>query len=404
MSELPALLGNSPIFRETVSIARPVAPDFDALENELREVFASRVLTKGPQLARFEQAAAEYLNLKHAIAVSSCTSGLMLTYRALGLTGNAIVPSFTFIATVSSLVWAGVDPRFADVDEGTANLDPAAVEAAITPETSAIIAVHAFGNPAPIKELQRISRERSLALIFDAAGGLGSRYQQQPCAALGDVHVFSLTPTKLAVAGEGGLVATNDDELAEKIRIGREYGNRGDYDSEVAGINARMPELNALLARHSLGQIDEAVKHRNRIAELYKDKLSQLPGITLQAVSPGNLSSYQGFAITINANAFGLTRDHLADALAAENIETRRYFNPPVHRQIAYRNFASGTPLLRSDSLASGILHLPIWSDMDLSIGEGVCRAVERCHKFAHEIVTAGRPSSMAQLISVPAS
>src|SRR5262249_8104305 len=154
----------------------------------------------------------------------SCTSGLMLTYKSLGLTGEIVAPSFTFMATISAAVWAGLKPVMVDVERHTHNIDPAAVEHAITPATSAIVAVHNFGNPADIAALEQIAKRRKLKLVFDAAHGFGARYQGVPVGAQGDAQVYSLSPTKLVVAGEGGIVATQSDDLAEKIRRGREYG------------------------------------------------------------------------------------------------------------------------------------------------------------------------------------
>ncbi len=397
MKDLPALLGNKPVFEERIPIARPLVPAFEEFAAELESVFASGILTKGPRLRRFEETVAERLGVKYAIAVSSCTSGLMLTYQAHGLTGDVVVPSFTFMATVSALVWAGVRPIFADVGLATANLDPRAAEAAITPETTAIVAAHTFGNPAEIEELISVAERHNLRLIFDAAHAIGSLYKETPCAQFGDAHVFSLTPTKLVVAGEGGIVVTNNSEVAEKIRVGREYGNSGDYDSAFAGINARMPEINATLAQHSLNGLESAVQQRNRIAAFYQERLNDVPGLDFQQVRTGNRSSYNDFSIIVDSDAFGLSRDELADALAAENIDTRKYYDPPVHRQTAYSKFApSEEALPNTELLASRILHLPIWSDMNVEIAAGVCQAVERSHQCAGMISEARRAAAYA--------
>jgi dTDP-4-amino-4,6-dideoxygalactose transaminase len=291
------------------------------------------------------------------------------------------------MATVSSLVWAGLRPVFADVDLGTTNLDPAAAEAAITPATSAIVAVHNFGNPADIDALQGIAARHSLKLVFDAAHGFGALYQGVPVGPQGDANVYSLSPTKLLVAGEGGIVATNNDDLAEKIRIGREYGNDGNYDSLFAGINARMPELSALLGLHSLGLLEAAARHRNELVDLYRERLGKLPGIGFQEVRAGNRNSYREFSIFVDSDAFGMTRDDLAAALAAENIDTRKYYEPPVHRQTAYREYAPlNGQLANTQMLSSRSLALPIWSHMDTGTAGDICQAVERIHDWAGEI------------------
>lgn len=378
---------HQPLFETKVPIARPALPDWSAIEADFKSVLASGIVTKGPHGRAFEAAVAEHLSVRHAVAVSSGTTGLMLAYQALGLSAEVIVPSFTFMATVSALVWAGATPVFADIDYATGNIAPASAEAAITPKTSAIVAVHNAGNPADIDELLALAKRYELRVIFDAAHALGSQHQGRAVGAQGDAHVFSLSPTKLVVAGDGGIVATNHDEVAEKIRMGREYGNRGDYDSEFPGINARLPELNALLAEHSLLQLEAAVHHRNRVASVYEQALAKLPGIGFQRIVPGNRSSYKDFAITIDEERFGLNRDQLATVLAADNIDTRTYFDPPVHRQHAYRRHAPPNGALpMTERLAATILNLPIWSDMSLDIAEKICFAIEHAHLKADSV------------------
>ena len=387
MNNQPAMLGNSPVFASKVHIVKPLLPAFTDLSAEVQSILSSGMVTKGKHLHAFEEAIAQHLGLKHAVAVSSCTTGLMLTFKGLGLTGDVVVPSFTFMATVSSMVWAGLRPIFADVDAGTTNLDPVAAESAITPQTSAIVAVHNFGNPADIDELQAVADRYGLKLIFDAAHGFGALYRDKPIGSQGNANVYSLSPTKLLVAGEGGIVATNDDELAEKIRVGREYGNDGKYDSLFAGINARLPEFSALLGLHSLGLLESAARHRNAIASLYKEKLSKLPGISFQEVRAGNRNSYREFSIFVDPEAFGMTRDVLASALAAENIDTRKYYEPPVHRQTAYCQYApSNSVLPNTELLSARSLALPMWSHMDTDIASDICLAVKRIHEYADEV------------------
>jgi dTDP-4-amino-4,6-dideoxygalactose transaminase len=393
MSDRPALLGNKPVFAERIPIAKPTLPEFAEVAAELNEILQSGILSKGPRRVAFEEAVAEHLGVEHAVAVSSCTAGLMLTYQALGLAGaDVVVPSFTFMATVSALRWVGARPVFADVDLRTTNLDPAAAEASITPATKAIVAVHNSGNPAAIEDLQQVADHHHLRLVFDAAHALGSSYRGKPVGPQGDAQVFSLSPTKLVVAGEGGIVATNDGEIAERVRVGREFGNCGDYDSVFAGLNARLPEINALLGQHSLRELESSVQKRNHLASLYRERLGNLPGIGFQQVDHGNRCSYKDFSITIDAMNFGLTRDELAAVLEAENIETRKYYDPPVHRQTAYRSFFSpGATLRNTELLAATILNLPIWSHLDDEVVLGVCLAIERAYESAESIRPAFR-------------
>lgn len=391
----PAVLGNPPRFENKVFIVKPALPSPQEMQAGMEDIISSGMVTKGKYLRAFEDAVAEHLQVKHAVAVSSCTTGLMLTYQGLGLTGDVVVPSFTFMATVSALVWAGLRPVFADVDFGTTNLDPAAAEAAITPNTSAIVAVHNFGNPAEVDALQEVATRHNLKLIFDAAHGFGAQYQGQPVGPHGDANSYSLSPTKLLIAGEGGIVATNSDELAETVRIGREYGNSGNYDSAFAGINARMPEFNALLGFQSLQRLEDAARRRNEIVALYQRELGQLPGIEFQAVRAGNRNSYKDFSITIDGAAFGLTRDEVQQALTAENIDTRTYYDPPVHRHTAYQHFAAPElSLPNTERLAAQSLSLPVWSKMDEEIVLQICDAFRTIHAQSAAVAEALRRSS----------
>ncbi|RPI30750.1 MAG: DegT/DnrJ/EryC1/StrS family aminotransferase, partial [Chloroflexota bacterium] len=377
-SSLPALLGGKPAFESKVPMVRPVLPKFEDMEEGIRYILSSGMVTRGRYLEAFENAVAGHLGCRHALAVSSCTSGLILSYKGLGLTGEVVVPSFTFMATVSALAWCGLKPVFADVDRLTVTLDPASAEAAITPNTTAIVAVHNFGNPACIQELEAIARRRGLKLIFDAAHGFGALYRGQPVGGQGDSQVFSMSPTKLLITGEGGMVATNDDELASKVRIGREYGNDGKYDSAFPGLNARMPEINALMGLQSLKQLETAALNRNRTAALFRQELGKLPGIGFQEVHPQDRNSYREFSLTIDEPAFGVSRDQLATALAAENIDSRKYYDPPVHRQTAYLPFYDGKPLPNTDWLAANSLSLPMWSKMEDDVVLRICEAFSK--------------------------
>lgn len=377
-------MDNQRIFDQRITFVRPSLPKLSELADQLRETLTSGVLTKGPQLSLFEEQLAAHLGVKHAVAVSSCTSGLMLTYQALGISGEVIVPSFTFLATVAALRWCGARPVFADIDKRTMNLDPNAAEAAITPRTAAIVAVHNFGAPAEINALQAVADRHGLHLIFDAAHGFGSLFSGEPLGRHGDAEVFSMAPTKLLIAGEGGVVATNNDHLAQTIRIGREYGNDGHYNSAFAGMNARLSELHALVGLRSLQRLENAARARNRVAEYYRERLGRLPGLSFQLTGNGDRSSYTCFPVVVEPEFFELTRDELAAALAVRNIETRRYYYPPVHQQTAYREFTR-TSLANTEAVSSRVLSLPVWSEMETEIVSAICNAVEQVHELACE-------------------
>jgi dTDP-4-amino-4,6-dideoxygalactose transaminase len=386
LTKIPVVVGGNPAFERFIPICKPTLPNFPEVQAELAEILNSGILSKGRYVASLEKSVAEELDVEHAIAVSSCTTGLMLTYQMLDLTGEVIVPSFTFMSTVSALRWAGLRPVFVEIDPETMNLDPDAIAAAVTRHTSAILAVHNFGNPSEIDRLQHIADENGLRLIFDAAHAFGSRYLGKPLGRQGDAQVFSLSPTKLVVAGEGGIVTTNNDELAVRVRAGREFGNTGNYDSVSPGLNGRLPEINSLLAARSLAKLETAVEVRTRMAACYRERLGKVPGISLQNISATNRSSYKDVAIVIDPDVFGLTRDELALVLKAENVETRAYYDPPVHQQQAYRQFAPAAGLPKTEQLSANILCLPIWSSMDEEIASIICDVIDAAHRFSGSI------------------
>lgn len=386
MSDKPAILGAKPAFDEMLAFVRPTLPPLEGeLLEAFKETFETGMLTKGRYLRAFEERTAEYLGVKHAVGVSSCTLGLLLTYQGLGLKGEVIVPSFTFMATVHPLTYLQIKPVFADIDAETWNIDPDHVENLITDRTSAIVAVHNFGNPAAIDELEDLARRHNLRLIFDAAHGYGASYRGRPVGSFGDAEVFSSSPTKLLVTAEGGIVATDNDKLAEHVRKGREYGNPGDYSSDFPGLNARMPEFNALMGIKSLEMLEGNAENRNRLVGAFREGLDELPGITLQKIHPEDRCSYKDFSITIEADAFGLTRDQVANALKAENIDTRHYHDPAVHTHKPYAGMEQAD-LPVTERVAGQSLSLPIWSHMTLDTVERICAAMVRLHAHADEV------------------
>ena len=290
----------------------------------------------------------------------------MMVLRALGLKGEVILPSFTFFATGHSVLWNGLKPVFADCDPHTWNVSPAEVERKITADTSAILAVHMYGNPCDVAELEAIARRHNLRLVFDAAHAFGTQYRGVPTGSFGDAEVFSLSPTKLLVAGEGGLVTTNDAELAAAVRAMRNYGDVGAYDPKWLGLNARMTEFNAAMALAGLPLVKAKVQRRSQIAQMYTEKLSRIPGICFQKVHPGDTHTYKDYSVLVVPESIGLTRDLLTESLRTENIETKKYFYPPLHQQYLYSIFHEfgATDLTQTEHVANNILSLPIYESL----------------------------------------
>jgi dTDP-4-amino-4,6-dideoxygalactose transaminase len=358
-------------------LARPGVAGPARVAADVEAILRSGVLTDGPYVRRFERAAEAYLGVRHCVAVASCTTGLMLALRASELSGDVIVPSFTFAATAHAVEWNGLRPSFADIDPGPLTLSPRSVEQAIGVHTSAILATHIFGTPCDVEGLRDVAERNGLRLFFDAAHAFGSTHGGRKVGGFGDAEVFSLSPTKVVVAAEGGLIATNDDLLAERCRIGRNYGNPGDYDCRFVGLNARMSELHAATALASLSDLDERLEERNRLAAAYTEALAGIPGIGVPEVPAGDRSTYKDYSILVDPGERGLDADALAAALRLDGIETRRYYAPPVHAMHAYaslRSTAGSLPV--TDTAARRALTLPLWVGMTDAQVSGVAGAI----------------------------
>ena len=375
----PAIDGGRPVFPDGLPLARPAIADPAAVAEAAGTILASGVLTNGPTVRRLEERAAEYLGVRHCVAVASCTAGLMLVLRASGLSGDVVLPSFTFSASAHAVAWNGLRPVFADIRPDDLLLDPDAVARSAGVRTSAILATHTYGTPCDTEALGRLARRNGIRLFFDAAHAFGSRHGPAMVGGFGDAEVFSLSPTKVLIAGEGGIIATNDDTLAERCRMGRDYGNPGDYDTRFIGLNARMSELHAATALASFEDLEERIGRRNQLAERYRKALGDLPGVDFPTVAEGDRSTYKDFTILVDADRFGLDAAGVAKALAAEGVQTRRYYAPPVHRQRAYRWVGPANGALpETDRAAARVLTLPLWTGMADEQVDGVGAAMAR--------------------------
>jgi dTDP-4-amino-4,6-dideoxygalactose transaminase len=384
-ANIPAIAGGRSMFEERLPIVSPEGLPGEEFLRDVRKILSSRQLTNATFVRQFEEAAEQFLGVPHCVAVSSCTAGLVLTLQALGLEGEVILPSFTFHASAHSVLWNGLKPVFADCDPQTFCINPHAVKLQMSTKTAAILAVHLFGNPASIVELQTIASDASVPLVFDAAHAFGSDINDKRVGNFGVAEVFSFSPTKLLIAGEGGMISTRDAELAQKLRAARNYGDSGNYDPESAGLNARMSEFHAALALRGLHSVDARIDRRNQVRLHYERRLRTIPGLSFQRIPPGNRSSCKDFGVLIDEAVFGKSRDWLFDALEKENIQVRRYFYPPVHRQKLYREIWDKHPLPVTESISESILNLPIYSTISDENVEKICDAILRCHEFARK-------------------
>ncbi|MGW4379088.1 DegT/DnrJ/EryC1/StrS family aminotransferase [Kitasatospora sp. NPDC004531] len=388
--QLPAVLDGAPAFPDGLPLTRVRVPDRERLLGRLAEVLDSGMLTNGPTVRELEERAAELLGVPHVVAVSNCTAGLMLVLQAAGVDGRrpVLMPGFTFSATAHAAHWAGGVPLFAEAREQDITLDPADAEARLKAADSpaALMATHVYGTPCQVEELQRLADATGLPLVYDAAHGLGSARRGVPIGNFGLAEVFSMSPTKVAVAGEGGLVATRDAALAATLRTARDYGNPGDYDTLFPGLNARMSELHAAVGLNWLAGLPERVAHRGALVAEFARATAGLPGLRLALPEDGDTSTFKDLTLILDADAFGLSSRQLAAALRAEGIDTRRYFHPPVHRQRAYAHLGQAEELPRTDRLADSVLTVPLWSHMNAVTVRRVADAVVRVRSFAPRV------------------
>ncbi len=380
-----AVLGAPPAFPDGIPYARPSSPALDRVMARVAPSYDEGRLTNGPLVRELEERVEARLGVRHAVAVASCTSGLMLAVQAVAPAGAVLVPSFTFSATAHAVAWNGLDLVFAECDPATFHL---AVEDAADrlDGVGALIANHVFGTPCPAEAVERLAATVGARVVFDAASAFGAVRAGRPVGGFGDVEVFSLSPTKPVVAGEGGLVTTDDDDLAAHVRMGRDYGNPGDYDTRFIGLNARLSELHAAVALESLADLDEHHGARDELAQRARKALDDVPGIRTQHVDDGDRPTWKDLGLVVDPAAFGTDRDVLAAALRAEGVDTRRYFSPPVHRQEAYADHAS-TDLPITDALAASVLTLPVYPRLSIEQIDLVVELVARVHRRAPEVV-----------------
>jgi dTDP-4-amino-4,6-dideoxygalactose transaminase len=380
----PAILGGAPAVPTALPFARPAAPPLEKVVKRFTPSYEAGRLTNGPLVAELEAAVAEQQGVTHAVAVSSCTTGLILVLQAIAPDGPVIVPSFTFSASAHAIVWNGLQPMFAECDPDSFQLDVADARERAAGSAGAVLATHVFGAPCPADLVEALGRVRGVRVVFDAAHALGARLGGQAVANYGAAEVFSLSPTKPVVAGEGGLVLTNDPAIAEHVRVGRDYGNPGDYDTRFVGLNARMSEFHAATALESLEVMEANLRRRHEQVAVYQKLLGEVPGLRFQHVPAEDVSTYKDLTVSIGAD-FGLDRDGLVTALLAEGIETRCYFSPPVHHQTAYRGWI-GAELPVTEAVARSVVSLLVFAQLTDTDVEAIADAVARVQAHGEEI------------------
>jgi dTDP-4-amino-4,6-dideoxygalactose transaminase len=362
-----AINGAAPAFEQMLHVGRPNMGDRDAFMQYAADIFDRRWLSNdGPLVQEFEARIARHLGVRHCVAMCNGTIALEIAIRALGLEGEVIVPSYTFVATAHALQWQGITPVFADVDPATHTLSPAAVRSMITPRTTGIIGVHLWGRAAPVAELQDIADEHGLKLMFDAAHAFSCTHQGRMIGSFGACEVLSFHATKFFNTFEGGAVVTNDDVLAAKMRLMRNFGFSGLDQVSHPGTNGKMIEIAAAMGLVNLEAIDDVIAANRRNYLAYRAALRDIAGIRLLEYDDGERANYQYVVVEVAADCLA-SRDHLVDALRAENIMARRYFWPGCHNMEPYRSLFPHARLVlpATEAVARSVIVLPTGQTMD---------------------------------------
>jgi dTDP-4-amino-4,6-dideoxygalactose transaminase len=357
-----AIFGGTPTFPEKLHVGSPNIGSREHLLNRINDLLNKKWLTNnGPYVQEFEKRIADFLEVKHCIAMCNATVALEILIRAMGLKGEVIVPSFTFVATAHALQWQQIKPVFCDIDPRTHNIDPCRIEEMVTPLTTGIIGVHLWGRACNVDALTDIAQRYSLKLLFDAAHAFGCSYQGRMIANFGDAEVFSFHATKFFNTFEGGAVVTNNDDLAAKLRLMKNFGFAG-YDNVTdIGTNGKMNEVSAAMGLTSLESLDDFIAVNYRNYKQYQRELAETPGIYLVSYDETQKCNYQYITLEIDEEEVGIRRDQLVDVLWKENVIARRYFYPGCHHMEPYRSYFphAGLLLPETEKMVKRVLSLP---------------------------------------------
>lgn len=374
-----AVFGGTPESNEVLHVGGPNIGDRERLLERINDLLDRRWLTnQGPYVKEFEERLADTLGVRHCIAMCNGTVALEITARALGLRGEVIVPAFTFIATAHALQWQEITPVFCDVDRRTHNIDPQQLEQLITPRTSGIVGVHVWGQPCNVKILSEIAARHKLKLMFDAAHAFGCSYDGRMIGSFGDAEVFSFHATKFFNTFEGGAVATNDDELATRIRLMHNFGFTGLDNVIYIGTNGKMSEVSAAMGLTGLEALDDFVAINVRNYRAYQHELADLRGVRMLAYDETERANYQYIVLEIDERLTGISRDRLVEILHAENVRARRYFYPGCHKMEPYLSKCAYADLRLpiTEKLAQSVMTLPTGTTIDLKDVAQICHVI----------------------------
>ena len=362
-------------FDKPIYVTKPWLPPLEEFQQGLAEIWGRAWLTNnGPVVERFRAELAAYCETENLCLFANGTLALQIALQGMGITGDVITTPYTFVATVHSLFWNKVRPIFVDIEPEHYTLDPERVEAAITPWTSAILAVHVYGHPCRLQELERIARQHNLKLLYDAAHAFGVRVNGRPIGQFGDLSMFSFHATKLFHSAEGGMLTFGDARLQRRFDYLKNFGFENEVEVVMPGTNAKMNELQALMGRLVLKGMGEMMEKRRQVGETYRRELAAIPGIRTAALpAPGVEYNHAFFPIEVEEREFGASRDDLYNGLKEWNVFARRYFYPLVTDFACYRGIVRDDELPVARSVASRIITLPIFSDLGLDDVVRIC-------------------------------
>jgi dTDP-4-amino-4,6-dideoxygalactose transaminase len=384
-----AIFGGEPAFADPLHVGRPNVGDRRRFEERVGDILDRKWLTNGGRYVReFERRIAELVGVEHCVAMCNATVALEIAIRALGMKGEVIVPSFTFVATAHALQWQEITPVFCDVDPRTHTLDPRRVEQMITPRTSGIIPVHVWGRACDTEALGELAARRGLRLLYDAAHAFGCSHGGRMIGGFGDAEVFSFHATKFLNSLEGGAVVTNDAALAQRVRLMKNFGFT-DYDqTDYVGTNGKLNEVSAAMGLTNLESMGEFIATNRRNYRQYRDELSGLEAVRMIDYDQGERHNYQYVVLEIDEDRAALTRDQMVKILHAENVLARRYFYPGCHQMEPYRSYFphAGILLPETERLTQRVLCLPTGTGAgEAEIGV-ICRIIRQVLENGAEI------------------
>jgi len=384
-----ALLGSEPAFAEPLHVGRPNIGNCESLKVRIDEMLKRRWFTNdGPFVQEFEHRIAEIIGTKHCVAMCNATISLEIAVRALELRGEVIVPAYTFIATAHALQWQEITPVFADMDPATHHIAPESIERLITPRTTGIIGVHLWGRPCDTQAIEAIGNRRGLKVLYDAAHSFGCSHRGRMVGNFASCEVFSFHATKFVNSFEGGAVVTNDDALAAKMRLMRNFGFSG-YDRVIyPGTNGKMPEACAAMGLTCLEAMESIVAANRRNYEAYREGLADLPGVELKSYGLQERRNYQYMVVEIDEDEAALNRDELITVLHRENVLARKYFWPGCHRMEPYRSLQPNAYLLLpvTERIASRVIVLPTGTAVTAQDVGSICEIIRTAFALSEQV------------------